>query len=281
MQDFLFSNDYFKNLDAFVYTCGYETCAPGHSYGPIVRSGYLIHYILGGQGYYKTKETMYHLKEGDAFLICPDELIYYEADRKDPWIYTWIGFQGVKIKGFLERTSLLSSPVFHYGRDDRIRLCHEKMFEASHLNANRDLMMNSILYEYLFLLASKFPREQYTPGEKQINYVEEALTYLESNYACNVSVQDLADSIGLNRSYLHRLFKSAIGSSVQEYLLDLRIRKACALLKSTELPVSIISLSVGYEDTLYFSRLFKRKKGVSPSQYRAHCKSVPTQNNTD
>ena len=102
-----------------------------------------------------------------------------------------------------------------------------------------------------------------------------------SDLACNVSVQDLADSIGLNRSYLHRLFKSAIGSSVQEYLLDLRIRKACALLKSTELPVSIISLSVGYEDTLYFSRLFKRKKGVSPSQYRAHCKSVPTQNNTD
>ena len=142
------------------------------------------------------------------------------------------------------------------------------MFEASHLNINRDLMMNSILYEYLFLLADKFPREQYTPGEKQINYVEEALTYLESNYTNNISVQSLADSIGLNRSYLHRLFKSATGSSVQEYLLDLRIRKACTLLKSTVLPVAIISLSVGYEDTLYFSRLFKKKKGVSPSRYR-------------
>ncbi|MCI8376114.1 MAG: helix-turn-helix transcriptional regulator [Lachnospiraceae bacterium] len=142
------------------------------------------------------------------------------------------------------------------------------MFEASHLNINRDLMMNSILYEYLFLLADKFPREQYTPGEKQINYVEEALTYLESNYTNNISVQSLADSIGLNRSYLHRLFKSATGSSVQEYLLDLRIRKACTLLKSTVLPIAIISLSVGYEDTLYFSRLFKKKKGVSPSRYR-------------
>lgn len=129
-------------------------------------------------------------------------------------------------------------------------------------------MMNSILYEYLFLLADKFPREQYTPGEKQINYVEEALTYLESNYTNNISVQSLADSIGLNRSYLHRLFKSATGSSVQEYLLDLRIRKACTLLKSTVLPIAIISLSVGYEDTLYFSRLFKKKKGVSPSRYR-------------
>lgn len=142
------------------------------------------------------------------------------------------------------------------------------MFEASHLNINRDLMMNSILYEYLFLLADKLPREQYTPGEKQINYVEEALTYLESNYTNNISVQSLADSIGLNRSYLHRLFKSATGSSVQEYLLDLRIRKACTLLKSTVLPIAIISLSVGYEDTLYFSRLFKKKKGVSPSRYR-------------
>ena len=142
------------------------------------------------------------------------------------------------------------------------------MFEASHLSANRDLMMNSILYEYLFLLASKFPREQYTPGEKQISYVEETLTYLETNYSNNISVQSLADSVGLNRSYLHRLFKSATGSSLKEYLLDLRIRKACSLLKSTDLPVAIISHSVGYEDTLYFSRLFKKKKGLSPSQYR-------------
>ena len=129
-------------------------------------------------------------------------------------------------------------------------------------------MMNSILYEYMFLLASKFPREQYTPGEKQISYVEETLTYLETNYSNKISVQSLADSMGLNRSYLHRLFKSATGSSLKEYLLDLRIRKACSLLKSTDLPVAIISHSVGYEDTLYFSRLFKKKKGLSPSQYR-------------
>ena len=43
MKDFIFSNDFFRNLDAFVYTCGYETCKPSHSYGPVLRSGYLIH----------------------------------------------------------------------------------------------------------------------------------------------------------------------------------------------------------------------------------------------
>lgn len=258
MKDFIFSNDFFKNLDACVYTCGYETCKPGHSYGPALRSGYLIHYVLEGAGYYQTGGKTWRLTEGDAFLICPNELIYYEADKKNPWTYTWIGFQGVKIHEYLDRTFLLTTPVFHYGHDDRIRLCHEKMFEANQLKANRDLIMTSILYEYLFLLVRKFPREQVSTVEKQAAYVEEALKYLESRYGShNVTVQSLADELGLNRSYLHRLFKNATGSSPQEYLLDLRIRKACELLRQTELSIAIISLSVGYEDTLYFSRFKK------------------------
>ena len=269
MKVLIFSNDFCRILDAFVYTCGYETCKPGHSYGPVLRSGYLIHYVLKGHGYFQVHGTTYRLGEGDAFLICPDELIYYEADKKDPWTYTWIGFQGVKIREYLERTSLLTTPVFHYGHDDRIRLCHEKMFEANQLASNRDLIMNSILYEYLFLLVRKFPKEHISPQEKQIVYVEEALRYIESCYAQDISIQSIAKDLGLDRSYLHRLFKAATGFSPQEYLLDLRIRKACSLLVKTDLSVAIIALSVGYEDTLYFSRLFKRKKGISPSSYRA------------
>ncbi|HJB27421.1 MAG TPA: AraC family ligand binding domain-containing protein, partial [Candidatus Blautia faecavium] len=84
MKDYIFSNDFSKNLDAMIYTCGYETCAPSHSYGPIVRSGYLIHYILGGKGIYKTDGKIYSLSEGDAFLIRPNTLIYYEADKYHP-----------------------------------------------------------------------------------------------------------------------------------------------------------------------------------------------------
>ena len=77
-------------------------------------------------------------------MICPDDLIYYEADLHTPWSYTWIGMQGIKIKGYLERTSLLKDLVVHYGHDDQMRLCHEKMAEADKLPQNRDLIMNSI-----------------------------------------------------------------------------------------------------------------------------------------
>ena len=268
MKDYIFSNEFFRNIDATVYTCGYESCVPGHSYGPAVRSGYLIHYILSGKGIYKTDGHIYHLSEGDAFLIRPNTLIYYEADRYRPWTYTWIGFQGIKMDEYFRRTSLLEEPCFHYGKDDRVRLCHEKMFEAYNLPENRDLMMNSILYEYLYLLASKFPRKTIPIQEKKISYVEEALRYMESNYADSVNIQVIADYLNIERTYLYRLFKDITGVSPQEYLLDYRIRRACTLLRETSLPVGDIARSVGYHDAMYFSRLFHQKKNCTPTRYR-------------
>lgn len=268
MKDYIFSNDFFQNIDATVYTCGYESCVPGHSYGPALRSGYLIHYVISGKGIFKTRGRIYRLQAGDAFLICPRILVYYEADQKNPWTYTWIGFQGVKIPEYLNRTSLMDIPVFHYGRDDCIRLCHEKMYEANQLPENKDLLMTSILYEYLFMLAQKFPREHISPEEKKNAYVEEVLKYIESDYAQNIGVNDIADKLNIDRSYLFRLFKAVTGTSLKNYLLNYRMKKACDLLTHTDYPVSVIARSVGYEDALYFSRLFRSKRGISPTLYR-------------
>ena len=268
MQDYIFSNDFSRNIDAMIYTCGYENCVPGHSYGPILRNGYLIHYILSGSGIYKARGRIFRLKEGDAFLICPGELIYYRADLKTPWSYTWIGMQGIKVRGYLERTSLLEELTVHYGQDDQMRLCHEKMFEADKLPQNRDLIMNSIMYEYLFLLARKFPNNQFSVHEKKSDYVEEALKYIEACYCDPITIQDIADHLNINRSYLHRLFKAFTGMSIQSYLLDYRIRQACILLKNTDLSIRTIAHSVSYMDALYFSRLFRQKKGMTPSEYR-------------
>ena len=128
--------------------------------------------------------------------------------------------------------------------------------------------MNRILYEYLYLLASKLPRKYIPPKEKKITYVEEALRYIESNYSQSVNIQVIADYLNIERTYLYRLFKDVTGSSPQEYLLDFRIRRACTLLAETELPVSDIARSVGYENALYFSRLFRQRKGQTPTQYR-------------
>lgn len=103
---------------------------------------------------------------------------------------------------------------------------------------------------------------------KKRSYVEDSLQYIENNYDHSFSIQEIADSLGLERTYLYRLFKKVTVFSPQEYLLDYRIRKACELLQNTDLPIAQISRSVGYEDSLYFSRLFKQYMKSSPSSYR-------------
>lgn len=268
MLDYNFSNDFYKNIDAMIYTCGFENCAPGHRYGPILRNGYLIHYVLSGAGIYKARGKLFRLREGDAFLICPGELIYYEADMNTPWSYTWIGMQGIKVKGYLERTSFPENLVLHYGQDEQMKCCHEKMAEADKFPLNRDLIMNSIMYEYLFLLSCKFPNQQSPANEKKSNHVEDALKYIEDHYCDPITIQDIADHLNINRSYLHRIFKSFTGASIQSYLLDYRIRQACILLRTTRLSIRVVAHSVSYIDPLYFSRIFHQKMGISPSEYR-------------
>ena len=268
MTDFHFSNDFTRNIDAMVYTCGYEDCKPGHSYGPAIRSGYIVHYILKGKGFFQCRNKIYRLHSGDAFCIHPNERIYYEADSHEPWSYSWIGMRGIKIQQYLKRTSFYDAPYLHLNEDPELLRCHEKMLEASMLSENRDLMMNSVLYEYLYLLTQKFPRENLSPQEKQNHYVQETLQYLENHYEENFSLQDISAQLNIERSYLYRLFKSSVGVSMKDYLLDLRISRECSLLSNSSLSISDISRSVGYEDPLYFSKLFKKKKDCSPSQYR-------------
>ena len=77
-----------------VYFCGSENCPPRHAYGPAVRPHYLLHVILKGRGIYQYKGQTYALSAGDAFLIPPAEVTYYQADEREPWSYAWVGFDG-------------------------------------------------------------------------------------------------------------------------------------------------------------------------------------------
>ena len=94
------------------------------------------------------------------------------------------------------------------------------------------------------------------------------VAYIEKNYCCNISLADLAHLSGYSERQFHRLFQSAFSKSPSLYITSLRLQKAQLLLKNSTLPVGEISWNCGYRDQNYFSRIFKKYVGLTPTEYR-------------
>ena len=106
-----------------------------------------------------------------------------------------------------------------------------------------------------------------------------ARNFIEANYYKRLRIADIAAQAGLNRSYFCRIFKEGTGLPPMSYLLNVRMRRAANLLKSTELTVNEVAVSVGYGDQLVFSKAFRKTYGCSPLAYRACPPGVNTQDN--
>ena len=268
---FVFSNNTdYSSIELTLYTCGIESCKSGHSYGPALRSGYMIHYILDGKGIYRVNGKTYHLEKNQGFLIEPNSLIYYEADIESPWQYTWIGFNGTKAQDYLNRTTLSSdNPIFSFPENSNLLDSMNSIVSSSKAASNRNLIILSKIYEFLYLLSENFPNHEVIVTERPKTYIEEALLFIHQNYADSITIKDIATHICIDRSYLHRLFKKFTNKSPQEYLLSLRMEKAASLLTSSSFKISDISRSIGYTDALLFSKTFKKSKGLCPSDFRS------------
>ena len=88
--------------DLYLCFCGIHDCEPSHSFGPAIRPNYLLHFVIKGKGNYYLNDNCYEVKENECFLIRPNELTFYQADKDDPWTYVWVGFDGEMAQKYLE-----------------------------------------------------------------------------------------------------------------------------------------------------------------------------------
>lgn len=250
---------------------GKEDCVPGHSVGPGVRDLYKIHFIHKGTGIVRVGGETHKLSPGQAFLIYPHFLTYYEADLIEPWTYSWIGFRGAQVESILSRTRLSPErPVFPM--DWRIMPgLYEQLTVVSTREGARDLQLKAMLYEFLSVLVDVIPASaaNHPMPKKQEAYILPCIEFLHAHYSEHISVLQLASFLGLDRKYLSALFKEATGMPPQQYLLQYRMDKACELLEMSKYSVSEVARSVGYQDALLFSKMFKKVKGTSPKQFRS------------
>lgn len=266
-----FSNSNLLNTDLNMYHCGMEDCSHGHFFGPAIRDHFLIHYIVSGKGFFQVADKIYELEAGHGFLICPNVVTYYQADSEDPWSYRWIGFQGLKAESYLKKANLsLNNPIFKYDTDNALTNCFDAMFNTNSLVKSSDIRLLSLLYNFIAILVENSP-ENTDIGDiidKKEGYVQKAVEFIEKNYSRKISIQEISKSINLDRSYFGSIFKDYFNKSPQEFLIHFRFNKACDLMKNKSLSIADISRSVGYDDQLLFSKLFKKFKGLSPKKYR-------------
>ena len=269
----IFPNE--KFIDLSMYQYGYEQCELGHSFGPAPRNHYLFHYVISGTGTLlannaKEETVTYPIKSGQGFMIFPGQITTYYADSILPWEYTWIEFDGLRVKEALNLTDLsMNSPVYHsHSRDLREKLQEEMLYIAHHGKESPFHLIGHLYLFFDYLTQSSKSTKLVQSSKMSDYYIKEAIHYIEQNFQNNITIEEIAALCGINRSYFGKIFRKAIGRSPQEFLMNYRMVKATELLKLTSLSIAEIGCAVGYENQLHFSRAFKTIYGVSPREWR-------------
>jgi len=258
---------YNEGIGLCLHSCGVERCRGGHTWGPSVRDYFLIHYIVKGKGIFSENGKSYELSQGDGFLIEPKKTVSYTADKNDPWQYKWVGFDGSDSRRFIGYTSLSAeNPIFHYEKDNLLSDLLRNILDAKGQTPCDEMKMSGRLLLFLSELAGLYGKNESSPVGGHA-YVEKAISFIQSNYQDSITVEDIAASAGLSRSHMYRLFMEHADMGPNEYLAKYRISIASALLRSNRYKVNEISDMCGFSDQLYFSRVFKKLKGIPPGKY--------------
>lgn len=249
-----------------IYNVGYAACMAHHKWGPGVRDHFLLHHVVSGEGYYVVNGKRYHIRENDTFCIFPGETVLYGADEKQPWTYYWVGFNGSDASLLMSQTDFRpSSPIISGNFGGCVR---EMMIEIYRHRGNRAAnaaRMTGRLYE---LLALYIENSEVSRCEGTHQCVQDAVMFIRRNYMYPISAGDIAQAAQISQSQLVRLFQAKLKFSPLTYLTRYRIECAQKLLLQTNLNIGAIANSVGYDDTRYFSRVFRKHNGCSPIQYR-------------
>lgn len=243
---------------------------------PKGRLDYQLLYVASGKAhfYFHGKEEI--VPAGNMVLYRPKEeqrYYYYGVDRTEVY---WVHFTGNNVKNILRKYGIPEKEhVIHTGTSLDYKKIYLQMIQE--LKLARPFYEEVLAHqlEYLFVLISRLQGKK--PRSKSsflMDEMDQSVAYFHSNYNRAISIEEYARERGMSVSWFIRNFKDYTGSTPTQYLLSLRISNAQSLLESTSYNVTEIAEIVGYDNPLYFSRLFKKQCGVSPREFRRQLKAL-------
>lgn len=233
-----------------------------------LHSHYEFYYLCSGEIEYFVDNTIYTLKKGDLVVIPPNTLhnsiVIQNPVRKRILINL--------NKEFMQNEKEIKWPgvgIFHLKDGERIKdLITELSNEQK--TGNSVLMMKALMCEFLILLSRRENKNdgyliQNNPSSELIMKI---VDFINKEYFGEITLKTIANMFYVNESYLSRCFKQNTGFNFSEYLNKYRVKKAVELLEETDKNITKVALSVGFNSSNHFCKIFKKIMGCSPLQYK-------------
>ena len=240
------------------------------------RRDYQILYVANGKTHFWFDDKEEIVSAGHMVLYKPEEIqkyVYYLEDNPEVF---WIHFTGSDVKNILEYHGIsLDEHVFYCGVLPDYKALFRKIIQELQLCRYGYEDYIASLFNDILLLVDRQQHEQKKATGNVQEQIERAAAYFNENYNTKISIDDYAESLHISTNWFIHNFKQYTGMSPAQYILSLRMVNAQSLLERTTYNIKEISEIVGYENPLYFSRVFKKEIGKSPAQYRKEM--IPTE----
>ena len=235
---------------------------------PLGRSDYQLLYVAAGKAFFTFDGTVTEVSEGSMVLYSPhtpQQYAYYLDDK--PEVY-WLHFTGSEAPSLTREAGFWGNRIIYAGISSKYQELFLSVIREIQLTSPSFEELSALYLRQLFLLLKRIREEggfKKTDIQKEM---EKAVRFFHENLANNIEIEAYARELHMSTCWFIRSFKEYSGMPPGRYLTDIRIRKAKELLESTDYSVGEIGGIIGYENPLYFSRIFKKTAGVSPAEYR-------------
>ncbi len=229
---------------------------------------HILIYCVSGKGNIIFIDKILTLEQ-NSYIIIPKSVPHeYMADFLHPWSIYWLHFNGINSESYIEllkenRNQQLTS----HQHGNFITAFHDiySILENGYSRENMIQIANKL---GLLFTKIRYSLATETYKGQRIRTVDRCIEHMLNNIHLRLSLDDFAKVANLSKSHLIHSFKEQTGYAPVDYFIHLKIQKACNLLDVTNLQIIEISNQLGYEDALYFSRIFKKTMDMSPKEYR-------------
>lgn len=252
---------------------GYYQRADGHRMSRDDHDDYLLIYCLDGGARLQMNGKKFRISAGDLVLVPKGVPHSYETLKSNPWTIYWAHFDGEDAEHFIahlqQKRDSQKYPVIRLGVHAQLASAFGSLMESrqSTYDLNAFISASNQLRQILTYIAQLQPLEKQRQSADSFD-LDAIHSLMQTRLHEQLELDTLAKQINLSKYHFVKRYKELTGTTPINHFIHLKIERACYLLDVTPKNVNEIAFSLGYEDAYYFSRIFKKIMGVSPSQYR-------------